>query len=118
MTKELALEITNNASRCTEATLRAFGIDAIPKFGSGVLGQLKENGFKCTPIKQPKYDLKRFKNWMDRYPSPGSKEYYNDNYLIYTKGHAMAVIEGHLIDTERKGWNSRRIEFIWRVEKI
>lgn len=109
MTKELALEITNNASRCTEATLRAFGIDAIPKTGSGILEQLKENGYKCSLIGYYSA-LKGIRKAI-----PDFKSF---SYLIYTKGHAMAVIEGHLIDTERKGWNNRRIEFIWKVEKV
>jgi hypothetical protein len=39
------------------------------------------------------------------------------NYLINTKGHAMALINGILIDTEGKGFDRRIIEFIWEVTK-
>lgn len=116
MTKELANEIVSNSSRCTEAALRAFGIDAIPKTGSGVLEQLRENGFKVWPQSQCLNEtMKQLKAYIDLVDCGRIAK---SSWLIYTKGHAMAVIEGHLIDTAGGRWNNRKIEFLWKVEKI
>ena len=115
MTQELANQIVNESFRCTQATLRAFGIIGIPRTGSGCLEYLKQAGFRCTEIKRLQgRSLKQFQR--DKV-SPNPLFRLTGSYLINTPGHAIAVINGTLVDTERKGWDSRKIQFAWRVEK-
>ena len=113
MTNELAKSIVDSSVRCTQATLRAFGIeDAIPKTGSGCLEYLTSRGFTC--LRMPAYEgitLKRLQQFPFK-PNP------NGQYLINTKGHAIALIDGILIDTENKGFDNRSVEFCWIVQKV
>lgn len=41
---------------------------------------------------------------------------YPFDYFIITHEHAMALRNGNLVDTEQKGFDNRRIEYIWLVE--
>lgn len=110
MTQELAKEILSSSVRCTQATLRAFGIEGkIPKTGSGYLEYLVLNGFKCTRILLPNLRMRDI-------PVTNGIRMHRD-YLINTHNHAMALINGILIDTEYKGFDKRIIEFIWGVTK-
>ncbi len=108
MTQEKADKIISSSTRCTQATLRAFGIEGYPYYGSGCLEYLTSNGFTLTHmpgyIRQSMRLLEKLR--MDR------------NYLIHTKGHAMALINGILIDTAKRGFDGRRIENIWIVEAV
>jgi hypothetical protein len=109
VTAELARQIEQTSSRCTEATLRAFGIeDAIPQQGSGCLEHLKQAGFQLKPVMFVPSTMKKLKYFI-------TYQIKSDNYLILTKGHAMAFVDGHLIDTELKGFDNRVIEFCWVV---
>ncbi len=109
MTPELAENIISSSTRCTQATLRAFGIEGYPFHRSGCLEYYTKNGFKITEIKElQNISLKIFERHYER-------QY---NFSIHTKGHAMALINGILVDTERKGFDSRKIENIWIVERI
>lgn len=111
MTKELARDIVNNVSRCTEATLRGFGIDAKSMTGSGTLEYLTANGFILEPLTiMHGRTMRRMQQWKDQNDPNGS-------FHIKTKNHAMAIVDGFLIDTERKGYDGRKIEFAWRVKK-
>lgn len=111
MTKELARDIVNNASRCTEATLRGFGIDEIPHFGSGCLEYLKHHDYNLELITfLSGKTMRRVQQWKEQNDPTGS-------FFIQTKGHAMAIVDGFLIDTERKGYDGRKIQFAWRVRK-
>lgn len=107
LTPEQAESIVNQSSRCTQATLRAFGIEGYPHYGTGTLQFLAGAGFIEVRISLPTtITMKHF----HKYYMNSSK-----NYLINTKGHAMACIGGVLVDTERKGWDRRVIEFVWEV---
>ena len=110
MTSELAKSIVDSSVRCTQATLRAFGIeDAIPKTGSGCLEYLTSRGFTCKRITFVEgITLKGLKTIH------GLKE---GMYLINTHGHAIALIDGILVDTENKGFDNRIVEFCWHVLK-
>jgi hypothetical protein len=109
MTQELANSIVSSSVRCTQATLRAFGIEGIPKLGSGCLEYLTRAGFKLQRISYSGMKLRDISKCC------GISTH--KNYLINTKGHAMALINGILIDTEGKGFDRRIIEFIWEVTK-
>lgn len=108
MTKEQALKITNTSTRCTQATLRAFGIEGYPYYGSGCLEYLTKNGYKITPV--PGLQGKTMEKLRNECPS--------GYYLILTKGHAMALCNEILIDTAppRGSRDNRKIEHVWLVE--
>ncbi len=107
MTNELANNIISSSTRCTQATLRAFGIEGYPHYGSGCLEYLTQNGYKLQ-------ELQHHRGRKLRQASMFRKDL---SFLISTKGHAMALINGILVDTERKGFDSRKIENIWIVER-
>lgn len=104
MTQSDAATIVSEARRCTEATLKAFGITAIPQTGSGCLSYLTAAGYTLTEI-QNVTGVR-----LDRFRFDPTKKY-----LVNTRQHAMAVINGLLVDTMRKSFDSRRIEFMWIV---
>ena len=109
MTLDEARQIVDSSVRCTNAVMQAFGLDkhTVPLTGSGCLSYLRAAGYVCTrlPLFQSK-SLAQLKS-----------ETHDGSFLIATKGHAIAVIDGVLIDTMRMGWNSRKVEFAWRVTK-
>lgn len=99
--------IVSESERCTEATLKAFGIEGIvPKTNSGVLRVLIENGFS---VEQLQYSPPPRLRWVLEQLKSG-------NYYIQSPGHAMALINGKLVDTANLP-TSTRIERIWRVTK-
>lgn len=110
LTQQEANAIVSSARRCTEATLRAFGVitEHLAYFGSGTLQYLQEAGFKLTEI--PDMRGIRLDKFKDRYMEP------NKSYHIKTKGHAIAIINGIMVDTEFKGFDKRTILFCWVVE--
>ena len=99
--------IVARSRRCTEATLLAFGIQAIPQFGSGCLEYLRANGRTLTQLNLPRDCT--IKQFYYKVANP------NKNYLIFTAGHAMALRGRHLIDTANLGIDKRKIEFAWEV---
>jgi hypothetical protein len=95
------------SSRCTQASLRAFKIEAYPKFGSGCLQYFVHAGYDLTDLPHLRGSTMSKLRVLD-----------DGDYFIITKGHAMSLRNGILIDTERKGFDSKRtIECIWRVEE-
>lgn len=109
MTELEALEIVNTTTRCTEATLKAFGISGYPLCDTGTLEFISRAGYQLTPIKfKEGITLKKF--YVDHVDM--TKDYH-----IKTQSHAMACIKGVLIDTMREGWNKRRVLFAWEVTK-
>lgn len=108
MTHTQANLIVQKSSRCTQATLAAFGLDAYPLKGSGCLSYLTENGFNVKLVWELKISLK---DWYVKYMDMSK------NYLIFTNQHAMACIGGVLVDTMNEGFNVRRIEQVFEVSK-
>jgi hypothetical protein len=102
LTQTEADAIVQKACRCTEATLLAFGVVGTPKTGSGCLGFLTNAGFKLERVPEP--------NWVLHL-----KKFQQGAYLVLTPGHAMALIGGILVDTERKGFDRRKVQFMWKV---
>lgn len=108
MTKEIAREIVQSSERCTEATLRAFGIEGIvPTKGSGCVGVLIRRGFELRSIRIEGYF---------RLSDLGKVLSDKRNYLIFTPGHAMAYVGGCLIDTANLPITAK-IVMIWEVSK-
>lgn len=106
MTTLEAAAIVSKATRCTEATLMAFGINGIvPQRGSGCLEYLRSHGYKYVKMNAP--DVKYLKH----------SAYQRGSYLIFTHEHAMALVDGILIDTMKQGFDNRKIEHIWEVTK-
>lgn len=106
MTQASAQQIVSTARRCTEATLAAFGVKGIPLNGSGCLQHLTQAGFTLTEV-QGVTGVR-----LDRFRFDPTKKYF-----VKTREHAMAVIDGVLVDTERRSFDSRRIQFLWIVER-
>ena len=106
MTPLEAAAIVSKATRCTEATLMAFGINGIvPQRGSGCLQHLRDHGFNLRFIP----DMQNIPlHYLERNRS---------SLLIFTHEHAMALVDGILIDTMKQGFDNRKIEHIWEVTK-
>jgi hypothetical protein len=110
MTQELANSIIANSTRCTQATLQAFGIEGYPLLGSGCLEFMTRRGFKLERVMFPN-SLDVTMKWLN------SVRFSKGSYLINTPRHAMALIDGILVDTENKGFDNRKVLFIWEVIK-
>jgi hypothetical protein len=101
-------ELIQSSERCTEVALRALGIDGIvPKTRSGSLNVLIKNGYKLERLR-----LLEGKTLRDAYIFFDM----NASYLIATKGHQLACINGVFFDSALLS-NSAKIENIWRVSK-
>lgn len=107
LTKDDVTQIIRTSSRCTQATLRAFGIEGYPHYGPGCLNYLTRAGFRLENVKEARgKSLANFNfDW-------GKK------YLIFTKGHAMAHINGFLVDTSHGGHYNHPFESVWIVKKV
>ena len=86
----LPIEKVSSGVRCTEATLRAFGIEGIcPIHGTGVLSALREAGYRCV------FDLDaggtKLRDYVRDHPTGA--------HVVSTPGHSMALIDGRLVDT-------------------
>ena len=115
MTQPEIDKVLGKSTRCTQATLLAFGIEGYPLTGSGVLSYLCSNGY--TLIHFPMFEgitLRRAKEtidfWHNSIPDDSS-------YLIQTRRHTIAIINGLLVDTMRQGFNGRKILNAWEVSR-
>jgi hypothetical protein len=105
MTLAEAELIVSTSVRCTQAALRGIaGISAVPLTGSGCLTYLTSAGYKVKSLPAD-IPLARFKYSKDK------------TYLLATKGHAMALVDGILIDTMRKTLDKRILEHAWEVSR-
>lgn len=91
--------------RCTQATLKAFNIDACPVHGTGVIEKLQNAGWKYKLINTKGIKLEDF-----------IKSHKKGKYYISTAGHSMALINGKLTDTA-KGTGKRKIQVALEVYK-
>jgi hypothetical protein len=101
-------DVLVESMRCTQATLEALGVKGVcPRTGTGVIGALTDAGIKWKPIV------------LDRYPTV--QKFVKDNpkgsFYLSTRGHAMALVDGELIDTELKGPNKRKLQAIIEIIK-
>jgi hypothetical protein len=98
-------EIVEKSNRCTQATLMTFGINGCPYHRSGVLEYLKVYGF--TTVERKEF---RGKKLIDL-------KYLKGNFTVHTKNHAMALVNGYLVDTQKQGFDNRTVENVWEVFK-
>lgn len=105
ITPEIASLICASSSRCTQATLRSFGIDAWPEFASGVIGHLHAGGFHTLKIELPEMTVAQF-----------LKLYTEGKYIVFTSDHVFAIHNGIPVDTAH-GRDNKRIcvESAWLV---
>lgn len=94
------------STRCTQTVLMQFGItDTVPMDGMGVLCALQMAGYTYTDT-----------------PYVGTvrsfvAEHQAGSWYIFTAGHAMAVIDGVLVDSEERGPDGRRMQGAYRIVK-
>lgn len=102
--------------RCTVATLRALGVEPkhLPKYGDSVLNELRWAGFGYEHINVWPEDLSiddplrtiTLKQFIAEHPT--------GRYVVGTRNHMMALIDGELIDTA-EGTGRRRVVLAYRV---
>ena len=97
--------------RCTNATLKAFGIEVSHDVihGAGVVSLLQRNGYS---LEVPSW-------WDDRaFSQPKLSEFIaahpTGSYVVVTANHSMALIDGRLIDTAN-GTGRRVVKYVYRV---
>ena len=102
----------NESDRCTNVTLRAFGIcvDEPIIYGAGVIEYLTNNGFtvKVHDFDYFKYNKKPLKKFIQDHPK--------GSYIISTRNHSMALIDGKLYDAAEGGLN-RKVLYAYEVIK-
>ena len=97
-----------HAPRCTNATVEALTgqmPDRLLLYGTSVLEELQRQGYEIELAWGLGYKTLR---GMIRNMPKGS-------YYIATSGHAMALVDGVLTDTEGRGFDKRRIQAIFKV---
>lgn len=104
LTKDDVETIVSNSSRCTQATLLAFGIKGYPFYGPGCLNYLRKDGYET------KEDQDQKGRALSECIFQGGV-----NYIIFTKGHVMAYVDGLLVDTMKKNLDGRIVENIFEV---
>jgi GNAT superfamily N-acetyltransferase len=95
----------DDSTRCTQTVLMQFGIfDRAPRDGLGMLETLMKHGWTYAAVD----DLGS--------PFRGTvKQFYEDprfqvgSYYIVTSGHAMAMVDGLLVDSEGRGPDGRHV---------
>lgn len=107
--------------RCTEATLRAFGVDGVcPVHGTGVLQALREAGYKWDPLPSEEWVTEGGWGRDDGGRPLGVtlgefvRSHPHGAYYLMTLGHAMALIDGNLTDTQ-VGTGRRRLRGGFKV---
>ncbi len=93
-----------DSTRCTQSVLMQFGIFGVaPRDGGALLQTLTANGWT--------YHVLDFtgtvKKFYETHPT--------GKYYLYTPGHALAMYEGLLVDSEGKGPNRRQVQGAWQI---
>ena len=108
--KEAQFVTAEHAPRCTNAAVEAITgrmPDHLLIYGTSVLEELDRQGYEVE--------------WMLRHGYRTLRALMRDmpegTYYLASAGHAMALVDGVLTDTEAKGFNLRRIQLMFRVTK-
>ncbi len=101
--------------RCTEATLRALGVEGqCPIYGVGVLGALTNAGIRWRPYGMgPKWAEEE--QWLGRTLRSFVAAHPRGRFYLSTRSHAMALVDGRLTDTAARGADGRRLVAIVEV---
>lgn len=94
--------------RCTQATLSALGVHGkAPRTGAGVITALIDAGMKCCPVEhEGQIRLRAFVRAHSR-----------GRYYVFTRNHAMALVDGQLTDTEGRGPDGRIVLGAVEIQK-
>ena len=99
-----------HAPRCTNATVEAI-TGHMPShllvYGTSVLEELDRQGYEVDW--NLRHGYRTLRGLMHDMPM--------GTFYIVTSGHALALVDGLLTDTEGKGFNMRRIQLMFRVTK-
>jgi len=95
--------------RCTEAVLLAFGITGVtPIYGTGVIEALVNNGYQCTLIEDHPKTLRNFMR---------DKRFQEGDYYLCSSGHAMALRNGVLTDTDKSRGDLKRLLLVFQITR-
>lgn len=112
MTNRPSYRTAEHAPRCTNATVEAL-TGVMPKrlliWGTSVMEELRELGYR---VEINPHNNRPFKTLRAM-----SKDLPEGSWYISTAGHALALVDGVLTDTEDKGFDLRRIQCMFRVTK-
>jgi hypothetical protein len=104
---------TAAATRCTHATYEAITGTAWTGdtlvTGACLLQALRSAGWSFNPC-DDRDDIKTVRQLANNTPAGA--------WYIHTSGHAMAMVDGILTDTEGRGFDGRRIEGMSRMVKV
>jgi hypothetical protein len=106
--------------RCTTAALKALGINEghangkYARTGADVLERIIRSGYTPRPVVSSvvtRFERKiiRLSDFVEQHPK--------GSYYISTHGHAMALIDGRLIDTTERGADGRWVMGAYRLEQ-
>ena len=101
ITQDQARAIERRARRCTSAVLLALGVSdqgPSPRDGIAVVERLTNAGLRVRVADHDGMTLARF-----------VRENPTGAFFVATSGHAMALVDGVLVDTALEGPNRRRI---------
>ena len=107
LTQEKADEIIKISSRCTQASLLAFGIDGWPQKTSGCLEFFSRHGYTLARLESSNRGMKKLQSMLFFKPE--------SDYFIITQGHAMSIRNGILVDTDTGKFDNRKVLFVWEV---
>lgn len=94
--------------RCTRAVLEAFGVDGVtPRNGLQVLDALADAG----------YNVSLTQDWNGAPLREFVRAHPRGFYYLVTRGHALALVDGTLVDTQKKGPDGRRIQGVAKVKR-
>jgi len=107
--------------RCTVASMRALGCEPLrlPEFAADVVHQMRTQGFMLTSIDIPRPVSYEDADYRWRYRGGTTLGQFvaahpTGSYLLFTPGHAMALVDGTLTDTAR-GTGRRRMDMAYAV---
>lgn len=101
-----------HAPRCTNATVEALTGTMPSKlllYGTSVLQALSELGYD---VEFMPYEHKAYKTLRGLSKNPPKGSWY-----LVTSGHALALVDGVLTDTEDRGFDLRRLQCMFHVTK-
>jgi len=109
--KRVKTEGRYDPSRCTNTVMRAFGVCANDAMNTGhILSGLRQAGWKYQPVRLPWDKKTKLRDFVNSHPK--------GRYVIGVRRHAMALIDGKLIDTTEKGPDGRHVKdvyVVWRA---
>lgn len=103
--------------RCTavsvNAMLKHFGkppitVVEVPENAGGLVADLEKRGLKVHP--EPRFVGQTVEQFVKTHPM--------GVWFLGTPGHAMALIDGELVDTMNRGPDDRRLDTVARVDRI